>query len=329
MSTIHRVLYYKLGANTACNFQFTQCEQWSRTYTMYSQLCIFRLQYSTERIRAAIGDMSTNQWALYCKHCAKYVAHPPDYATWTMVPAIYNVFTVPHIQDSIFNKTYLRCYSRYLYNSILLILQTWCQIQRTSSGLRYVNCGLGQIQRNYSCAHSDLNIQLNVPALLLETSRQVNARYNANLVQYTAHNFQFALSELWSRTYTMYLQLQIFRVQYSTKRICAAMGDISTIQCALYCKLCAKYCAHPPVYIIWTVVPGIYNLVTAPHIQYSIFSWTYLRCYWIYVDNSMCIILQTLSRTQRTSSSLRCVNCGLGYLQSIYSSAYLGFNIQL
>jgi hypothetical protein len=71
---------------------------------------------------------------------------------------------------------------------------------------------------------------------------------------------------LWARTYTMYLQLHIFRNQYSSKRICAAVGDISTIQCALSCKVCAKRSTHHAVYAMWTCGPA--------HIQ-CIYSSTY------------------------------------------------------
>jgi hypothetical protein len=97
MSTIRRALYCNLGANTAHSLQFTQCELWSRTYTMNLQHRIFRPQYSTERIYAAIGDITTNQLALYCKLGAKYSAHRPVYAVWTVASAIYKVFTAPHI----------------------------------------------------------------------------------------------------------------------------------------------------------------------------------------------------------------------------------------
>jgi hypothetical protein len=128
------------------------------------------------------------------------------------------------------------------------ILRTWCQIQRTSSTLRYLKCGPGHIHCKYSYAYSGLNIQLSVPALILEISRQCNARYTANMVKNTAHIHQITLSELWSRTCTMHLQLHIFRLQYSFERLCAAIVHITTIQCALYCKLVAKYSAHPPVY---------------------------------------------------------------------------------
>jgi hypothetical protein len=80
-----------------------------------------------------------------------------------------------------------------------VILQSWCQILRAFSGLRYVNCGPGHIQCIYSCAYSDFNIHLNVSALLLEISRQFNERYTAILVPNTAHVHRFTLCRLWSR----------------------------------------------------------------------------------------------------------------------------------
>jgi hypothetical protein len=222
---------------------------------------------------------------------------------WSVVPAIYRVFTTPHIQASIFNWTCLRCNWRYHDNSLCVILQTWCQKQRTSSSLRYVNCGPGHIQGTYISAYLGFNIQLKVVPLLLEISRQFNARYNANLVPNTAHILQFTPRELWSRPYTKYLQLRMYRLQYSTAGICAAIVDITSILCALYCNLGAKCRAHPPVYAIWTVVPAIYDVITAPHIQASIFNWTYLCRYWWYLVNSMWEIMQTWCQLQRTSSS--------------------------
>jgi hypothetical protein len=152
-----------------------------------------------------------------------------------------------------------------------VILQIWGQIQRTSSSLRCVNCGPGHTQSIYCSAYSGFNIRLNISALLLEISLQFNARYSANLESNTAHIVQIILCLLWSRTYTIYLQLLIFRPQYSTERICPAIGDITTIQCALYSKLCAKYSAYHPLYAVGTVVPDIYNVITAPHNQASIF----------------------------------------------------------
>jgi hypothetical protein len=167
---------------------------------------------------------------------------------WIVDPVIYNEIRAPHIQAPLFNSTYLRCNWRYLDNSMPVILQTWCQIQRTSFSLRYVNCGPDHIQCNYSSSYLGYNIQLNVSPLLLEISRQFNALYTAKLMPNKAHMLQFTLCELWSRTYTMYLQLRIFRLQYSTERICVAIEDMSTIQCALYRKPGAKYSAHGAVY---------------------------------------------------------------------------------
>jgi hypothetical protein len=160
-----------------------------------------------------------------------------------------------------------------------------------------------------------------VSALLLEISRQFNSRHTANLVPNTAHILRFTLCVLWSRTYTIHLQLRTFRRQYSSERICAAMGNISTIQCSLYCKVGAKYSAHPPVYAMWPVVPDIYNAITCPHSQASIFNRPYLRSHWRYIDNSMCVILHSWSQIHSPSSGLSYVNCGPEHMQCIYSSA--------
>jgi hypothetical protein len=93
MSTIHRAIYCKPGANIAHTFRFTLYELWSRTYTMHFQLHIYRLQYSIERICADIGDNRTLRCPLYCKFGAKYSPHHPVYPMWTVFPDIYNVIT--------------------------------------------------------------------------------------------------------------------------------------------------------------------------------------------------------------------------------------------
>jgi hypothetical protein len=147
-----------------------------------------------------------------------------------------------------------------------VILHSWCQVQRTSSSLRYVNSGAARMQSTYSTAYSGFNIRLNLSALLLEIIRHVYARYNAFLVPNTTHIVKFTLCELWSRTYTMHLQVHIFRLQYSFERICNAIAHITTIQCALYCILGAKYSAHSPVYAMRPVVPTKYKEFSAPHI---------------------------------------------------------------
>jgi hypothetical protein len=134
--------------------------------------------------------------------------------------------------------------------SMRVILLTWYQIQTTSPDLCHVYCGPGHIQSIYSSAYSGLNIRLIESELLLEIIGHFDARYTANLVSNTAHIVQFTLCELWFRTYTMHLQLLIVRPQYLTERFYAAIGDTSTIQCPLYCKLGAKYNAHRPVYAV-------------------------------------------------------------------------------
>jgi hypothetical protein len=231
------IFWYLHACNTA-NFvpniepilRFALCELWSRSYTMHLQLHIFTLQYSFERICPAIVHITTIQCSLYCKLGAKYSAHPPVYAMWTMIPDIYKAFTAPYIQTSIFIWTYLPCYCKYLGNSMRVILQSWCQIQRTSSRLRYVTCGPGHIQSIFRTANLGFNIQLKVAPRQFQVSERFNGRYNANLVPNTEHILQLSLCELWSRSYTMHLQLRIFRPQCSSERICAATGDISTIQ---------------------------------------------------------------------------------------------------
>jgi hypothetical protein len=147
-----------------------------------------------------------------------------------------------------------------------VILLAWCQLQCTSSSLRYVNCGPGYIQSIYSSAYLAFNILLILPLLLLEICRYLDAHYTANFEPNTEHILPFTPCELWSRLYTRYLQLRIFRLQYSAAGIIAAFVDIISFQCAIFCKLGAKYSAHPPVYAMWTVVPAIYKLFTAPHI---------------------------------------------------------------
>jgi hypothetical protein len=122
-----------------------------------------------------------------------------SYAIWTVVPDLYNVLTIPHIQASIFNWTYLRCHWRYIENSMLHIQQTLFQIQRISFRLRYMKCGPGHIQCNFSSTYSGFYIQMNVSTPILEIYRQFNVRYTANIEPNTAHTLQLSLFEQWSR----------------------------------------------------------------------------------------------------------------------------------
>jgi hypothetical protein len=159
-----------------------------------------------------------------------------------------------------------------------------------------LNYGPGHIQCNYRSTYSGFNIQQIVAQVVLEICRPFNVRYIAIWVLNTPHTRQFTQCVLRSRKYAMYLQFLIFRQQYSSEGICAAIGYIPKFRCALYCKHCAKYVAHPPDYAMWTMIPYIYNVITVPHIQASIFNKTKLRCYWRYRHNSMSVILQTWSK---------------------------------
>jgi hypothetical protein len=147
-----------------------------------------------------------------------------------MVPAIYKVLTAPHIYASIFSCRRLTCYWWYLDYSMRVILHSWCQIQRSSSSLRYVTCGPGHIQSIFSTAYLGFNIQLKVAPLLFEVSRCFNERNTANLVTITAHILQLSLCDLWSRPYTEYFQYRIFLLQYSDEGSSPAIVGISTIQ---------------------------------------------------------------------------------------------------
>jgi hypothetical protein len=95
----------------------------------------------------------------------------------------------------------------------------------------------------------------------------------------TAHILRFTLYELCSRTYTMHFQLHIFRIQYSIERVCAAIGDNRTLRCPLYWKFGAKYSSNYPVYPMCTVVPDMYNVITARifRLQYSAVGNCYCR----------------------------------------------------
>jgi hypothetical protein len=181
-----------------------------------------------------------------------------------VVPAIYCATTAPHIQESIYNCTYLRCYTRYVDNSARVILQPCSQY-----------CAQPPVYAMRTVVPDIFNVST-VPHIL------------ASIYNWTYLRRYLRYVDNWMR-----LILQTW----------------------------CQYSAQPPVYAMWTVVPDIYNVFTAPHIQDSIFSWMYLRCFWRYVDNSMRLILQTLCQIQRTSSSLRYLTCGPGHIQCNYSSA--------
>jgi hypothetical protein len=138
---------------------------------------LFSLQYSIDRISAAIVGVSTNRCALYLTYAAKCSLFPPDYATSTLVPVKFNKVTVLLVQASIFNSTYIRCDWLFIEKSMRVVLHICCHIKRVSSCFRYVNNGPGQIKYIYISCYSGINIQLNVSPMILVKCRQLNARY--------------------------------------------------------------------------------------------------------------------------------------------------------
>jgi hypothetical protein len=147
-----------------CGPRHIQCSNSSAYSDFNIQVNVSTLLLEKSR---QFNESCTEIWVLNTLHTRQFT----QCVLWCR-PDIYNVFTASLIQATIFNWTYLRCNWRYLDNSLLVNLQTWCPIQRTSSSLRYVICGPGHIQCNYSTAYSGFNIQQNVAPLLLEICRQ-------------------------------------------------------------------------------------------------------------------------------------------------------------
>jgi hypothetical protein len=175
--------------------------------------------------------MSTIQYALLSTFAAKYRAQYPVYAMPSLMPVKSNIITFLDTQSTIFNLTYLFRYWSYVDNSMRGILHICFQIQSTISGLRYVKSGPNQIQYNYICWYSGVNIQLNVSPSILVICRQFNERYTPHYLSNTGHISQFALRQLW--------------------------GSVEL------------------------------NVLTDLHIESSVINWTYFRCYYRYVDNSV------------------------------------------
>jgi hypothetical protein len=153
-----------------------------------------------------------------------------------------------------------------------VILQTWCQIQRTPSSLRYLNCRPRHIQCSYSSEYSSSNIQRNVSALLLEMSRQFSEHYTGNLVPKQ-------------------------RTTSSLRNLNCGPGHVQ--------------CSYSSAYLGFNIQLNVSALLLEICRQFSEH----------YTAN--------LVPKQRTTSSLRNLNCGPGHIQCTYSSTYSGFNIQL
>jgi hypothetical protein len=156
-----------------------------------------------------------------------------------------------------------------------VILQTWCQIQRTSSSLRHLNCGPGHIQCNYSSTYSGFNIQQNVAPLLLQIYPQLNERYTANIEPNITHIPQFTLCELCGPGHIRCNYSSAYSAFNIQLKLPALLLDICW---DLDVRYTANLVPNAALVIQFTlcelVVPHRCNVITAPHIQASIFNWT-------------------------------------------------------
>jgi hypothetical protein len=157
-----------------------------------------------------------------------------------LVPVKYNIVTVLDIQASIFNWTYLRSNWWRIDKSVSIILHISCQILGILSGLSVANTGHRQIQYSYSSSYAAFNIHLNVSTSILVVYRYIDACYNPNLLPNTGHNIRFTLCQIWPPSNPMQLHFLIFSLQYSIERTSVDIGDMSTIQYALYSTFANK-----------------------------------------------------------------------------------------
>jgi hypothetical protein len=144
--------------------------------------------------------MSTIHCALYSTFAAKYRAQYPLYAMSNLVPVKSNIISVLLKLASTYNCTYLRCDRWFIDKSVRVIFHTFCLIQSTISGLRYVRSGLGKMLYNYNSCYSGCNIQLTVNPTILVMCRQFNGRYTPLLQPNAVHNIRFKLFQFWSRS---------------------------------------------------------------------------------------------------------------------------------
>jgi hypothetical protein len=229
--------------------------------------------------------MPTFRCALYCKLGAKYSARHPVYPMWTVVPVIYNAFTAPYIQC--FNIQLNVSALQFQISRQFNVRYTANLVPNTAHILQFTLCELWS--RPYTM-HFHLHIfRLQYSMERIFSAIGYNRTFRSPLscklgAKYSAHHPFYAMSIVVPDIYNV-ITARVFRLQYSADRICAAISDIATIQCALYCKLGVKFSSHPADYASWNVVQVIYNVITARHVQASIFKWTYRGCYWRYLHN--------------------------------------------
>jgi hypothetical protein len=97
-----------LQPHAAKILHITLSQHWPQSNPIKLHFFIFSLQYSIEPISVDIGDISTNQCALYSTFAVKYRAQLPVYGMPSLVPVKSNIITFLDIQATMFNWMYLR-----------------------------------------------------------------------------------------------------------------------------------------------------------------------------------------------------------------------------
>jgi hypothetical protein len=173
------------------------------------------------------------------------------------------------------------------------------------------------------------SMQLIVSPLILVVCRKFDARCTPHSLQNSAPISRFLQCQLCDLPNTELMLFWRFWRKYSIERIIVSIGDMSTIRVALYPTFAGKYSAPAPVFITWTPVEDKSNVIPVLHIQDSIFYWTYLRCHWWYLENSLLTTQHNCSQMQRTPACLRYVSSGPCQIHYNCGFTHLGLNIQL
>jgi hypothetical protein len=119
-------------------------------------------------------------------------------------------------REEVINITYLRRYLTYLFNSMCVIIPSWCRKHSTPLGLLYINTGPYHIIWFYSCPYTGIRIQLNVSPFVIGIPRQFGVRYNPLLVPYTPQVAMFTIYKHRTLSCHMILVLSIYRCKNST-----------------------------------------------------------------------------------------------------------------
>lgn len=138
-------------------------------------------------------------------------------------------------------------------------------------------------------------------------------RCTPHLLPDTTQSSRFALCQLWALSNTALLQICRFSLKYSIELIWVSIPDIATIRRALYYTFVAKYRAPAPVCIMSTRVDVKSNVIAVLHIQDSIFHWTFLHCYWWYLDSSGRDMLHICCQIAHVNRFAQCQLCPVKY----------------